>query len=530
MQKFTVLGLNLPDNLFSIHQHRVTSFTSSNWLVLMGNVPYQLDVNKLDLEDNVKRFINNDLTRYNHVTCLEVPVGMLDFSMSREHLEYSARTKKILNDMLSSIRQTVVDHGEIELEQCTNDYQRFQCRYKLHKQAKTVFDDPKNELIKVISLNIKRRGLERLVSIHSDAVCKKISTKTSIRCEDYSFVVPNSGDFEINVIVYDKRLLKRKKISAVCTANQISPHRSITIVMHGTKQTLKSVETIIKQNIGDNITNVKLTCIHLDDIAVQRDASDPLDKIIGRSIHDSSYTVTIGDIVEHENTKHTVWVPGYGRDVLWDQCKYNEDFATAFNTLFCVFSPTIPLFPKKDSADDDELQQTVQFISVNSTCVNLPKKYPSMILLEDFIEEYRENVMDAINNFIECNISKIVYIYTSTTIRESQQLKFTKYDPSPSRYIISNFKESIRYIDTVLNGLNLLSVREYPAVSKIVRRNQFEDRQIKREEIKKMSQTQYGSMVLSLNELEDKIKLFKAYSEKRKQKYRYSKRTGDTNE
>lgn len=523
---FSILDYQLPDSLFCIGSSIVKSFTSSNWLVLMGNVPYQLDLNKLDLSHDVQRFIEKDLTQYNKVTCLEVPVGLLDFSMSREHLEYSDRTKKVLVDMLSKFRADVAEYGMQSLLTCTNDVESYQSQLKLYRNASTIFDEPKPVVLPIISLNIKRRMLERLISIAFETGTKKIPLKTGIKIEDYKFSVPAHGKHKVVIIGYEKRSLKRKKISAFCQTHDIrySSGHTTCIVLHCNREQLSDVRKRVELNLGKNLSHVDILVTHLDDIAVERDASDPMDKILGRKVGDKSSTVTVQDI--HDDTDSTtmwLWVEGFDREPLWPSTKMRGSFGMAFNKLCCNYSPDIPLLFNEDD-EGEPVVQPIRIVAVNITCMSLLKKYKNLIHVDDFIEAYRDELIDGVNKFLDENKSQIIYMNASKATIERERLMFRTTRQTPSTYDIRDFSEKLEAVRQLMKGLGMGTILSQPLFHKTLRLYRFIDRKSKREEINQMSKTQYGSMVLSLGELEDKIALFKASAKKRENKLRYSKR------
>ncbi len=79
--------------------------------VVMGNVAYELNTNEVD-------YSHQALFQYS--LTLKVDIGTVDIPPSRENLEYTAKTKKYLNDVLTKIRKQYNDDFSKEINACTD--------------------------------------------------------------------------------------------------------------------------------------------------------------------------------------------------------------------------------------------------------------------------------------------------------------------------------------------------------------------------------------------------------------------------
>lgn len=520
-------------NLFFVDSNIVSSFTSSNMLVLMGNVPYQVDLNKLNLESTLSNMIRKDLSIWRKVTCLEMPVGSLDFSMSREHLEYSDRTIQVLTSKFKEVYQKAKQIGSNLLTQCTDDYSRYQVGFKLHKQAPSIFEDPKHIRKHLITLNASRRGLETLVhgGFGNDVTSRKIS-RDYLHCglNDYMFIIPDEGRYHIHVIMYENRNLKRKRLQklhqsvstlSVTPSSRRHASNSDNIIMMGDKRIGQQVVDIIKERVKEYGDNVAVHLHNLSDVEVEREPQEKRSKGMGKRINSqgNTYTVTIGDIENglDKEDEYFVFINSEDREIDYSDSKLSRSLIDMLPKMMndTTFSKT---YTCPNTATVKPAQFT--FMVVNKTTRNLTSRYENMIHIDDFFDEYKHELQQTIVDFIVKNTKSVIWKFASPQARTREKLT---QGVSHSWHWDDMCEKITRYNEFSIRAFNL-PLSSYSQIHKIIRKMRLDDKSERRKEVEHMKSTQYGRLKLTVELASEQLKMFTEFSKKRLGKYRYSKR------
>lgn len=498
-----------PDNVFLVESNRLKSFGSSRLLILMGNVPYQLDISKLTISDKVQTFITS-LPKYNHTLCIEVPIGTLDFSMSREHLEYSERTISWLSDYLTTVYQGIHEYGMSIVNAAPNDYEKYQLQLQLYNHNKTIFDEPSYVRSKLVKLNTNKRKLESIKVSYGETITQRI--QHSYHQHTYRMEVPATGSYTVSIVCYQNRTLKRKKIHKLVTEGivPIDTNRSTTILFEGSRQQADAISSMVERRIQKFGDNVVVNVIDLSDVEVEREPSGSRDKIIGR-MHGSTHEVTVNDAAKYDT---------------------GDDDGRTFKLAYLISkSRSIDLsgldldmedldvirkhFVKMSTSNTHEFR----LFELNSSCIKLASEYDCLIPYTTFIEQYRDTILNYIQKQVNGSVTNLVYMYSSNAERS----KFNLSHSERGDYSWSTEEDSLKKLSqfSVLMGHPPLD--EFDPIRKQLRRHRVI---IKREERQRqsMNTSHYTRIIFTLNKMKEHKSLFEQYSKKRSGKYRYTKR------
>ena len=334
--KHKMLDFVFPDNMFHIPAYKARVFTSSKFLVLMGNVPYQLDISKLKLSDGALAFLN-DVTSSGRVTCFEVPIGCVDFSMSREHLEYSDRTTDYLEHYINDLRADARDYVEECLKEATCDIDHYQRSMNIYNAASSLFDSrPEQKCEHLICLNMRRRNFRRLKKSKSRGakfplIMIGLDSKVPHGKIDIKKWWPEVGRIVVHLIHYQNNKMLRKKMTKAYDEDIIDYNKYDKVIcgMMSVEQA-DAIENIIRTNTGANIEFIDIRRVNLDNIHVERDvtetSSEPRDKVVTRVYRDEyhSYTVALGEMSTQYAEAVFVWLPSQGRQLRNEDYPYEE--------------------------------------------------------------------------------------------------------------------------------------------------------------------------------------------------------------
>lgn len=541
-------------NLFTVESYRVSRFTSSKLLVLMGNVPYQLDLNKLDLDGNLRRLINDDIAQeYNRVVCFEVPVGSLDFSMSREHLEYSDRTIDVLRNTITSWYNSIISYGETRLAAVTNDYERFQLEQALHDSCPSVFPNASKEWMRFCILR-KSRGLENIRRAdYGEFITTKVTA--SQRVLNYSDHVPDEGDFDFHIVTYQNRLYKRKRITKLCQDNPsiarcvTSLHgyggkssNSSVVVLNCTVEQGERLKSVVEQNVSQFGDHVKVHLHHLADIEVEKDPTESKPKNLGsilkqryddterKTVIRKGYgvnTVELNDQMEKGSHLYA-WVASDNRAIDHSNTRFSEK---QLHTIIEFLNDTAlggSCFGEYTYGEnnDNTSYVTARLLLVNKTSSNLIGNYENLIHLDLFIDEYRNAIDKHITKFIKKHRDMILQ-----KISSSRTKRRCGYDISEYGFDWGKFEDRFDLITKMMNVLKLPPIDKHSLLYKTIRLNSYNDRLEAREEYVAKKSTHLGQLEILEDKVSFQLKMFKEFSKKRSEKYRYAKRIkGASNE
>lgn len=108
----------------------------SKVIVVMGNVPYELSNNSINKLPSPNIYIDKS-SYYNSYNCygmiIRAPIGSVDFTISREAMEYTPRTIEFLKQANITIRQTVAQQMQEKLAKAKDFYEAHQIKDTINK-------------------------------------------------------------------------------------------------------------------------------------------------------------------------------------------------------------------------------------------------------------------------------------------------------------------------------------------------------------------------------------------------------------
>lgn len=509
-----------PENVFLVESSRLKSFGSVRMLILMGNVPYQLDISKLTLDDKVQTFITS-LPKYKTTLCVEVPIGTLDFSMSREHLEYSERTIDWLSEYLTSVHKDIVAHGEALVEVSPTPYDKYQLRMSLYKHNSAIFDEPRGIRTKLVRLDSRKRKLETIKSLYGEIVTQRISSTSHHHV--YWLDVPDTGKYNVTIVCYQNRTLKRKKIHKLVQDGSLGFNKTHTtnILFEGTRSQADAVADIVRnrtQQFGDNVT---VEVYDLADVEVEREPMGTREKIIGR-MYGQSYEVTTTDATGYDDGQNE---DGRTFKLAYLISKSRSVDLTQHDLTIDDLENIRGQFVKMSNGNDHEFR----LFELNSSCIKFAAEYDCLVPFNTFVEQYSDVILTYITNQVNKQVQNLVYHYS--TDRERSKFKLSHAERGDWNWTTA--ERGDWNCTTTQNNLVKLSnfseamghgpLSEFPCIRKQLRRQRVimkrEDRQSRN-----IDTSHYTRIVFMLNKMKEHKTLFEKYSKKRNGKLRYTKR------
>lgn len=528
-----IRDFEFPENIFRVRSNKISAFTNNNIAVLMGNVPYQLDTSKLNLSDGDHAFLK-DVSTYGWVTCIEVPIGCLDFSMSREHLEYSERTVTYLDNYISSLREDAQEYIDECVAAATCEVDDYQKRTELYKLAPSLFlKEPMPPKLHILNINMRRRGLRRLKRTYSsENPLIMVPVEHGNRYAYIDKYAPSEGTIDLCIVHYTSKKMIRKKLSKANDDGLIkyNSREDVSICGELTAEQVQHIVDRIHNNVGDNKEFVNITVVNLDEVEVERSATSERGKIAARVFNSSSYshnsyTITIGELEDSESSVSSttfIWLPAYGRNIEYSG-NYNE------STVFDGLKTFLADYMYQPNVDEDE-QQRYQISALSASHRKVALKYDNFVHMDEFVQHSQE-FHDAISRKVDwcvatcdCWTLKQILSHELDDIDEAEDmLKFMGITTSLARW--DNSKRKIQDIIECLTHIMRLfghrSFATFPPTAKFVRRFMVEYKREKRN----TPLTPFEKLVQQRDRLEFTVSEFEVYAEKRNKKLKFKRRS-----
>ncbi|MFY0656194.1 MAG: ATP-binding protein [Neptunomonas phycophila] len=527
VNKLSLIDFEFPENMFRVPSHKARSFTSGNYLVLMGNVPYQLDVSKLNLTNAEFQFLN-DISSSGYVTCIEVPIGCLDFSMSREHLEYSGRTTEYLENFISSMREDAREYIDDCLADATCEIDLYQKSCVLYNKVPSLYDKaPSSRNHRLIKLGQRKRNFRKLKrswsSMHGISMVPLDRSAPAVRI--YKAQTPEKGKIILHLVHYSNNKMLRKRLAKAYDDNTLR-YSSGEQVICGQMSVDEAdrIEQIVKKNMGENVEFLDLRRVNLDDVEVERGvSSEPKDKIVARAFsgmdESTGYTITVGELEDEDSSAYDtmfVTLPMHGRDMLYFK-KYTNK--TIYNGL--------RLFLANYSGKDGN--QKYRIAGIGKSHQRLAKQFGNFVPVDEFVEqttELRDMIQAEIDFCFQKSETETIYRILQLTYGETTtDAMFKLMDKAKDRpYRYGNehdwIKDRLTVIQAMLPLFGYSSLMAFPPTSKAGRRFIVEYK------CKKRNQpiTAYQHLLREQKQLEIKVNLFPQYAEKRNNKLKFKRR------
>lgn len=531
--RLSIDEFEFPENMFRVRSAKISAFTNNNIAVLMGNVPYQLDTSKLNLTSSDHDFLK-DVASYGWVTCIEVPIGCLDFSMSREHLEYSERTITYLDNYVTSLREDAQEYVDECVSTATCDVDEYQKRKHLYSKFPSLFTkEPMPPKLHVLNINMHKRGLRRLKRTYSsENPLIMVPVEHNNRYARINKYAPAEGTINLCIVHYTSKKMIRKKLAKANEDRLIQYSSSTADTSICGELTVDQVQWLvdrIHKNVGDNKEFVKINIVNLDEVEVERSAAAERGKIAARvysntTHNNNNYTITVGELEDSDSIVSKtsyVWLPAYGRNIEYSG-NYNEN--TVLDGLKTLFAD----YMNPSSSNDDG--QRYQIAALSTTHRKIALKYDNFIHIDEFIQHSTE-LHDSIASVFDWCIARCDYWTMKEVLTHEygdediakDMLKTANTVSSLDRWssVKGSIADRIECLGQVMRLFGHRSFVTFPPTSKFVRQFLVEYKRTKR----KTPLTPFEKLVQQRDRLEFTVSEFEVYAEKRNKKLKFKRRS-----
>ena len=537
--KHKLYDFEFPENMFRVPSHKAQSFTSGKFLVLMGNVPYQLDISKLNITSNAEKFLD-DISSYHWVTCIQVPIGCLDFSMSREHLEYSDRTITYLENFIESMREDAREYVEECLEDATCEIDRYQKSHKIYSEYPSLYDTaPKQKRYHLITLAQKRRNFRKLNKSWSSMAGLTMVPldRTASNNREYYFYSPEQGKIVIHLIHYSTSKLLRKKLAKAHEEGIIkyrtNDGQQVICGMMSEKQA-DIIQNIIETNMGENIEFLDLRRVNLDDIEVERGiSSEPRSKIVARayggSDNTSGYSVTVGELENPESLAAMttyVWMPSYGRDIEFESGNFMDNPRLTEDAIMLGLRKFLAKFMPSENEDGEKVKY--RLAGLGKSHRRLALNYDNFVPADEFIEtssELKRGIQNAVDWCLAHHPDDTLYFILKSAYGQSEANDMLTYMGRTDR--LSTWKNEYDMVKDRMHAIDFMTqlfgyktLMQFPITAKIGRHFIVEYKAAKRKE----PMTAYKMLVRERDKMDELLESYASYVTKRNNKLKFKRR------